>query len=105
MLYRPFLCALALVAAVSPVRGQGIVTSYNLLITGGRLLDGTGNPWYYGDIGIVNGRIAAVGRLGGASAERVIDARGKMIAPGRCSPPPPATCPRKTPTLTCPQLL
>jgi N-acyl-D-amino-acid deacylase len=82
MTYRALFCALALVLAGSPLPAQRPADSYDLLITGGRILDGTGNPWYYGDIGVVNGRIAAIGRLGKASATRVVDARGKMIAPG-----------------------
>ena len=55
---------------------------FDLLITGGRVYDGTGNPWFYADIGVRNGRIAAVGRLDGATAETRIDARGKVVTPG-----------------------
>jgi N-acyl-D-aspartate/D-glutamate deacylase len=56
--------------------------SFDLLIRGGRIVDGTGNPWFAGDVGITNGRIAAVGRLAGASARRIIDATGLVVAPG-----------------------
>jgi N-acyl-D-amino-acid deacylase len=56
--------------------------TYDLLIQGGRILDGTGNPWYYADVGISGGRVAAVGDLKGARARRVIDARGLYVAPG-----------------------
>ena len=56
--------------------------SFDVLITGGRVLDGTGNPWIYADVGIRGGQIVAVGNLAGAQAERVIDARGKVVAPG-----------------------
>jgi len=55
---------------------------YDVLIRGGRIVDGTGNPWFLGDVGIRGGRIEAVGRLDGASAARVIDARGMVVAPG-----------------------
>lgn len=55
---------------------------FDLLITGGRVMDGTGNPWYYADVGIRDGRIAAIGRLTGTPAARTIDARGKVVAPG-----------------------
>ena len=55
---------------------------FDVLITGGRILDGTGNPWVYGDVGIRDGRIALVGDLQGMPATRVIDARGKIVAPG-----------------------
>ena len=56
--------------------------SFDVLITGARVLDGTGNPWIYADVGIRDGMIAAVGDLADAPAERVIDARGKVVAPG-----------------------
>ncbi len=56
--------------------------AYDLLITGGRVLDGTGNPWFPADVGIRGGRIVAVGRLQGARAARTIDARGRVVAPG-----------------------
>lgn len=55
---------------------------YDLLIRGGRIVDGTGNPWYYGDVGIRGDRIATVGKLAGATATRVIDANGMVVAPG-----------------------
>ena len=56
--------------------------SYDLLIRGGRIADGTGNPWFAGDVAIRGDRIAAVGRLTGASARREVDARGLVVAPG-----------------------
>jgi N-acyl-D-amino-acid deacylase len=52
-----------------------------LLIRGGRIIDGSGNPWYRADLAIGNGRIAAIGKLEMA-AERVIDAEGLVVAPG-----------------------
>ncbi|WP_457652700.1 N-acyl-D-amino-acid deacylase family protein [Rhodocaloribacter sp.] len=55
---------------------------FDVLITGGRVLDGTGNPWFYADVGIRDGRIAAVGDLDGAAAVRVLDARGLVVVPG-----------------------
>jgi N-acyl-D-amino-acid deacylase len=56
--------------------------SFDVLITGGRVLDGTGNPWIYADVGIRGGQIVAVGKLDDARADRVVDARGKVVAPG-----------------------
>ena len=55
---------------------------FDLLIRGGRVLDGTGNPWIPADVGIRDGRIAAVGPLGEATAVRVIEAEGKLVVPG-----------------------
>jgi dihydroorotase/N-acyl-D-amino-acid deacylase len=45
-------------------------------------MDGTGSPWYSGDIGIRNGRIAALGRLGDATAKTTIDAKNLLVTPG-----------------------
>ena len=57
--------------------------TWDVLIRGGRIVDGTGNPWFEGDVAIRGNRIAAVGRLGpAASARRVIDAQGLIVAPG-----------------------
>ncbi|MCS7017582.1 MAG: D-aminoacylase [Cytophagales bacterium] len=55
---------------------------YDLLILNGRLVDGTGNPWYQADLAIKNGRIAAIGRLREAHAAKVIDAQRHIVAPG-----------------------
>jgi dihydroorotase/N-acyl-D-amino-acid deacylase len=58
------------------------VNPYDIVIRDGRIIDGTGSPWYAGDIGIRNGRIAAIGRLADAPARRAINARGMVVAPG-----------------------
>src|SRR6266446_4026672 len=55
---------------------------FDLIITNGHIVDGTGSPWYSGDIGIRDGRIAAIGNLAGAPAHRTIDAHGMVVAPG-----------------------
>jgi dihydroorotase/N-acyl-D-amino-acid deacylase len=55
---------------------------FDLVIRNGRIVDGTGSPWYSGDVGIRDGRIAAIGRLDGAGATRTVDAGGKVVAPG-----------------------
>lgn len=55
---------------------------YDLLIKGGRVLDGTGNPWFPADVAVRDGRIAAIGRLGDARATTVVDATGKYVTPG-----------------------
>ena len=55
---------------------------FDLLIVNARIVDGTGNPWYVGDVGIRGERIAAVGRLAGTPAVRVVDAAGRYVTPG-----------------------
>ena len=55
---------------------------FDLLLTGGRVVDGSGNPWYRADIGIRNGRIAEIGRLANRKAKRTIAVNGQVIAPG-----------------------
>jgi N-acyl-D-amino-acid deacylase len=56
--------------------------SFDLVITNGHIIDGTGSPWYAGDLGIREGKIAAIGNLSGATAARTIDAHGSVVAPG-----------------------
>src|SRR6266513_2908679 len=56
--------------------------SFDLVITNGHIIDGTGSPWYSGDIGISNGKITAIGNLSEAARKRTIDARGMVVAPG-----------------------
>ncbi|HTL44196.1 MAG TPA: D-aminoacylase [Vicinamibacterales bacterium] len=55
---------------------------FDIVIVNGHVVDGTGNPWYAADVGIRDGRIAAIGRLADAPARQRIDARGKTVAPG-----------------------
>ena len=57
-------------------------SGYDLLITNGRIVDGSGSPWYTGSVAVKEGRIAAVGRLPNGAAQRVIDAGGLVVAPG-----------------------
>ncbi|MFN0051784.1 MAG: N-acyl-D-amino-acid deacylase family protein [Planctomycetales bacterium] len=55
---------------------------YDLLLKNGRIVDGTGAPWYVGDVAIRTGKIAAIGRLNGEDAARVLDVTGLVVAPG-----------------------
>jgi N-acyl-D-aspartate/D-glutamate deacylase len=55
---------------------------YDVLLRNGRVVDGAATPWYIADVGLRDGRIAAIGRLGDAPARRVIDAAGLVVAPG-----------------------
>lgn len=80
---RCFVTALAVLAAVacsSPRAEQP--AQYDVLITGGRIVDGSGNPWFRGDVAIKDGRIARIGRLDDAAAARVIDAANHIVSPG-----------------------
>lgn len=58
------------------------MTKFDTIIRGGRIVDGTGGPAYHANIGIRAGRIAAIGALSAATADEVIDARGRVVAPG-----------------------
>jgi len=60
----------------------GAQERYDVLIRNGRVLDGEGNPWFRADVALRDDRIAAVGDLAGADADRVIDAEGLYVAPG-----------------------
>ena len=55
---------------------------FDMVITRGRIIDGTGSPWYSGDIGIRDGKIAAIGNLTGSARTRTIDAHGQVVTPG-----------------------
>lgn len=55
---------------------------FDLVITNGHIIDGTGSPWYSGDVGIRDGRIAAIGNLSSVARKRTVDAQGKVVAPG-----------------------
>jgi N-acyl-D-amino-acid deacylase len=56
--------------------------SFDIVITNGHIIDGTGSPWYSGDVGIRGGKIAAIGNLSGAQRTRTIDVHGLAVAPG-----------------------
>jgi dihydroorotase/N-acyl-D-amino-acid deacylase len=80
---------LVLATLVAPLRSASRATApvkpsaaYDLIIANGRVVDGTGAPWFRADVGIRGDRIAAVGDLAGATAARRLDARGQMVAPG-----------------------
>lgn len=55
---------------------------FDLVIVNGHIIDGTGSPWYSGDIGIRDGKIIAIGNLASAPTKRTIDAHGLVVAPG-----------------------
>jgi dihydroorotase/N-acyl-D-amino-acid deacylase len=71
-----------LAAGLLGFRALAAQPEYDLLIINGHILDGSGSPWFAGSVAVQDGRIAAVGRLPGATARRVIDARNLTVAPG-----------------------
>jgi len=76
----------AVVAVTAVCSGESVFraqsVTYDVVIRGGHIVDGNGNPWFAGDVGIRNGRVAAIGKLDNAPATRVIDAAGRIVAPG-----------------------
>lgn len=68
--------------ATTPASAPTSASAFDVLITGGRVVDGTGAPWVTADVGIVGDRIAAIGRLDGRAATTRIDATGLVVAPG-----------------------
>ncbi len=77
---RSLFFVLAILLAIAPA--QAADAPFDVIIRNGHIMDGTGSPWYSGDIGIRNGKIAAIGFLGAAQAKRTIDAHGLVVAPG-----------------------
>lgn len=67
--------------AVAPAAND-MPARFDLVITHGRIIDGTGSPWYSGDIGIRDGRIAAIGTLEARARTRTVDAHDHVVAPG-----------------------
>ena len=55
---------------------------FDVLIKNGKIIDGTRNPWFYGDIGISGDTIVAIGNLSGKDADKIIDAKGMVVSPG-----------------------
>jgi N-acyl-D-amino-acid deacylase len=73
---------LTMLGATAPMARQPVAGTYDILISNGRVLDGTGNPWMRADIGIRGDRIVAMGRLDGARATTIVDARDRYVTPG-----------------------
>jgi len=76
------LLLLLLIFTLSGISTVLAADHFDILIRNGRIIDGTGSPWYSGDVGIKDGRIAAIGNLMEAKSDRSIDAKGMVIAPG-----------------------
>jgi N-acyl-D-aspartate/D-glutamate deacylase len=76
------LLVLMLMSVFQNVLAQAQAGAFDLVIINGHIIDGTGSPWYSGDVGIRDGKIAAIGNLAAAPHKRTIDAAGKVVAPG-----------------------
>jgi len=74
--------ATAILTAASCSRTPPTTAPFDIVIENGRVIDGTGSPWYSADVGLRGGRIAAIGRLADQPATRRIDAHGMVVAPG-----------------------
>ena len=77
-----FLLLCILVASFVFAQSSHEAPPYDIVVHGGRIIDGTGNPWYVGDVAIRDGRIVAIGKIPGGNSKRVIEARGLVVAPG-----------------------
>jgi N-acyl-D-amino-acid deacylase len=73
---------LAGIVLAATAEAGNLSPTYDVIIEHGRVVDGTGAPWYAADVGIRAGRIAAIGRLDSAVAKQRIDAAGRIVAPG-----------------------
>jgi N-acyl-D-amino-acid deacylase len=79
---KKLLTAIFLLAVVHLSWAQAANQPFDVVITNGHIIDGTGSPWYSGDIGIRGGKIDAIGNLTGTKRNRTIDAHGAVVAPG-----------------------
>lgn len=73
-----FLITLCLLIAWGATQAQ----SYDLVILNGKVIDGSGNPWFYADVAIQNGKVVRIGNLKNVTTKKVIDASGLVVAPG-----------------------
>jgi N-acyl-D-amino-acid deacylase len=80
--WKSVLLTAVLFFAIAPLPAQQSPQPFEIVITNGHIIDGTGSPWYSGDLGIRDGKIAAIGNLTAAPRNRTIDAQGSVVAPG-----------------------
>jgi len=74
--------ALIVVVFSFTVCSQIEVGKFDILIKNGKIVDGTGNPWFYGDVGIRGDKIVEMGNLARKTADKIIDAKGLVVSPG-----------------------
>ena len=80
MARRAFLLLALILLAIAP--GFGPSRTFDVVISGAQVIDGSGNPWYLADVGIRDGLIVEIGNLSARPSARVIDAHGMVLAPG-----------------------
>ena len=73
---------LLLFILITPLSINAQKTTFDLLIRNGKVIDGSGNPWFRADIGIVGDKIVAIGHFDSTQAKRTIDATGMIVSPG-----------------------
>jgi N-acyl-D-aspartate/D-glutamate deacylase len=76
------LLSFALIALVPFIHSGASDSIYDLVISNGRIVDGTGNPWFYGSVAIKGDHIVEIGAVDAKRATRIIDAIGQIVAPG-----------------------
>jgi N-acyl-D-amino-acid deacylase len=79
---KPLIIAIFVLTCVQLSRAQAPNPSFDLVIINGHIIDGSGSPWYSGDVGIRGGKIAAIGNLSDAQRTRTLDVHGMVVAPG-----------------------
>ena len=80
--WKSIFLSVVLLFSTVPVESKSTEQPYDIVITNGHIIDGTGSPWYSGDLAIRDGKIAAIENLHDAARSRTIDARGQVVAPG-----------------------
>jgi len=80
--WKSVLLSVILFFSLAPLEAREPAQPFDIVITNGHIIDGTGSPWYSGDIGIRDGKIVSIGNLTGTPRTRTIDAHGMVVAPG-----------------------
>jgi N-acyl-D-amino-acid deacylase len=80
--WKPAALSVLLLFGMALLEAREPAQPFDVVITNGHIIDGTGSPWYSGDIGIRAGKIASIGNLSGVPRTRTIDAHGMVVAPG-----------------------
>jgi N-acyl-D-amino-acid deacylase len=86
-MYRSPICILVLLGALLAIAPAAKTTPrddtpYDLVLRNGKIVDGTGNPWFHGDLAVKGNKIAAIGKIAPNAGKREIDAKGLVVAPG-----------------------